>query len=145
MIYGPSLHKIPSEDAVNTSTGNIWNLISGKTAVLPDDRLPLFCDARDVSLAHFNALERKQSIGHRYILCGGAFTWTDAADFLRKERPELAAKLPKPNPDVTPIEHLAKLDTSAARNDLEIASFIDWKTTLLDTVDDLVNNHSKNW
>jgi nucleoside-diphosphate-sugar epimerase len=108
MIYGPSLQKIPSEDAINTSTGNIWNLISGKTAVLPEDRLPLFCDTRDVSRAHILALEKPESVGHRVPLCGGAFTWQQAADYLQQVRPEIADKL-------------------------------------LDTVDDLVNNHSKNW
>lgn len=145
MIYGPSLHKIPTEAAVNTSTGNIWNLISGKTATLPEDRLPLFCDSRDVSKAHLQALKRPESVGTRVLLCGGAFTWKEAADFLKEARPELADKLPKPNPEAAPIQHLAKMDTTVAKEKLGMDSFIDWKTTLLDTVDDLVNNHSKTW
>lgn len=145
MIYGPSLHKIPTEAAVNTSTGNIWNLISGKTPVLPEDRLPLFCDARDVSKAHLLAVEKPESIGHRFILCGGAFTWQQAADFIKEARPELADKLPKTNSDATPIERIAILDTTAAKEKLGMDNFIDWKTTLLDTIDDLINNHSKKW
>ena len=145
MIYGPSLQKIPTEAAVNTSTGNIWNLISGKTAVLPEDRLPLFCDARDVSKAHLLALESPESIGHRFILCGGSFTWQEAAQFLKEARPDLADKLPGPNPDATPKEQLAKLDTTAARRKLGMESFLDWKTTLIDTIDDLLNVHAKKW
>lgn len=130
---------------MNTSTGNIWNLISGKTEFLADDRLPLFCDARDVSKAHIVAIEKSESIGHRVPLCGGAFTWEEAASYLRQSYPELADKLPKSNPDAVPIQQLAKIDTRVAREVLGFDSFIDWKTTLKDTVDDLMNNHAKHW
>lgn len=77
MIYGPSLQSIESEDNINTSSAAIWAIVSGKTEQVPDNRLPLFCDSRDVSKAHLLALEREESVGHRVPLYGGAFTWEE--------------------------------------------------------------------
>lgn len=145
MIYGISRQSFGSEAGINTSSANIWNLISGKTEVLPDNRLPLFCDARDVSRAHFLALEKKEAKGHRVPLCGGAFTWEEAADFLKTARPHLADKIPKRNPDTTPIKELATIDTRVARDVLGMPKFIDWHTCLLDTVDDLLKKQANDW
>lgn len=145
MIYGISRQSFGSEDKINTSSGNIWNLISGKTQTLPEDRLPLFCDARDVSRAHFLALEKKEAKGHRVPLCGGAFTWEQAAEFLKTARPALADKLPKDNPDAVPIKELAEIDTRVARDVLGMPKFIDWHTCLLDTVDDLLQKQANGW
>lgn len=171
MIYGPALQSFGSEEGINTSSANIWSLISGKTKILPDNRLPLFCDSRDVSKAHLLALEKPEAKGHRFPIYGGAFTWEEvspshvssmfltiliheaeddyfdsqAADFIRKERPELADRLPQANPDAVPIEHMAKIDTSVARNVLGMNEFIDWKTCLLDTIDDLLAKQKNNW
>lgn len=80
MIYGPSLQGFGGDEKnINTSSANIWNLISGKTATLPDNRLPLFADSRDVSRAHFLALETSDAKGQRVPLCGGAFTWQEVS------------------------------------------------------------------
>jgi len=75
----------------------------------------------------------------------GLSTATQAADFLKTARPQVADKLPQRNPDAMPIEHMARIDTSNAKNILGMEKFFDWQTTLLDCVDDLLNVHAKNW
>ena len=68
-----------------------------------------------------------------------------AAEYIRLTRPELADKLPKPNTTDPPIETLAKIDTRVAREVLGMDSFIDWKTTLSDCIDDLLAKQENGW
>ena len=79
MIYGPALHSFGSEDGINTSSKAIWNIVSGKTPKPPEDRLPMFCDVRDVSRAHILAAQKPESAGRRVLLYGGNFTWQEVS------------------------------------------------------------------
>lgn len=145
MIYGPSLHSFESESSINTSSKAIWSIVSGKTESLPEDRLPLFCDVRDVSRAHILALTKHESIGQRVPLFGGSFVWADAVQYLQKERPELATRLPRMDPSAPAYGPMASIDTSVAREKLGMNSFIGWQKTLLDTVDDLLEQEKNGW
>lgn len=68
-----------------------------------------------------------------------------AAEYIRSTRPELADKLPEPNTTDAPIEKLAKIDTRVAKEVLGMDSFIDWKTTLSDCIDDLLAKQKNGW
>jgi len=139
MIYGPALQEsATSPETLNQSSAAIYQLFSGKLQVLPDDRLPLFCDVRDVAQAHVLALETSGADGMRVPLCGGAFLWKDAVEELLATHPELKDRLVPLKEAKSPQGPIALIDTTVAKQDLGLPEFIDWKKTLSDTVDSLL-------
>ncbi|ETS61320.1 hypothetical protein PaG_04530 [Moesziomyces aphidis] len=139
MIYGPTLQPRVTRKSLNLSSAIMYGLISGLDE-MPSDDLPLFCDVRDVALAHVRAVEKDGAMGERYLLCGGKFSWAQAAELLAEKRPELRALLPKgwqQAPSIDLDGSFASMDTSRAREKLGIA-FRGWQTTLLDSVDSLL-------
>ncbi|GAA6004356.1 hypothetical protein JCM10207_000683 [Rhodosporidiobolus poonsookiae] len=146
MIYGAPLQGIASKSDVNTSSAAIYALIHGDEGRdVPWNRLPLFAHVEDVALAHVKALEvedEEKVKGQRFLIYGGSFTWEDATSFLASARPALASRLP--SLPATPAEYkdagkpICKLDTSPAREVLGFGAFKDWQSTLLETVDALV-------
>jgi nucleoside-diphosphate-sugar epimerase len=143
MIFGPPEQSISSNDALNTSSKTIYQLISGETKTLPPDGLPLFADVRDVARAHILALQSDSVIGKRVLLSGGPFTMYNTIQLIAEKRPELKSRLPSlegAKPDPRPISNV---DTSIAK-DLGL-SFISYETCLLDTVDALLQKEGKEW
>ncbi|KAL8286583.1 hypothetical protein RQP46_004600 [Phenoliferia psychrophenolica] len=146
MIYGPPLQAMNTKADVNTSSNAIYALISGPAdREVPGDRLPLFCSVQDVALAHVKAIEASDEVaGQRFILCGGAFTWNQAVEYLQTARPALASRLPKLPKDTAPHATIATLDVTPAKELLGFKEFKGWKETLLETVDALVAKE-KEW
>jgi len=144
MIYGPALQdSATSAESLNTSASMIYQLFSGKLTAIPDDRLPLFADVRDVAKAHVLALTEPGAAGARVPLYGGAFTWAQAVDELRKTRPELRERLvPEGTGKPAPAE-IATLSTRVAAEKLGMKEFIGWKQSLNDTVDSLLDLEKK--
>ncbi|PWN47418.1 NAD(P)-binding protein [Violaceomyces palustris] len=138
MIYGATLQPGVKRSNLNTSSATVYRLIS-KVETMPEDRLPLFCHARDVADAHVSALKVKEARSRRFLLCGGKFTWSDAVKYIAQTRPELVERLPKGWEESRGADasQIASLDTSDAENLLGIR-FKDWKTTLDQTLDSLL-------
>lgn len=110
---------------------------------MPDDRLPLFCHARDVADAHTLALSHlPKSAGHRYLLQGGTFNWAMAVHHIAESHPQLKERLPKgweeSDSEAKPVTDYASLDTDKARELLGIKEFKSWRETLDECVDDLL-------
>ncbi|KAI5481793.1 NAD-dependent epimerase/dehydratase [Pseudohyphozyma bogoriensis] len=144
MIYGPPIQAMDKREDINTSSAAIYALIDGPAdRPVPDNRLPLFCAVTDVAKAHRLALEVPAAQG-RYILCGGAFTWEDAVEYIAQERPELASRLPKLPETKAPRKTIATLDTTPAKEVLGLKEFVKWKAILLETLDALVEKE-KQW
>ena len=95
----------------------------------------------DCAKAHVLALDKgplPAGQHKRLLVSCGLFTWPMAADLLRKERPELAVRLP--GVDVTPpLQTVAPMDTSLAEEVLGIDSWIPWERAVLDGVDEVVS------
>lgn len=137
-IYGPIIHEVKSEDAINTSSAEPWKLYKAG-GPKGDGKVPVesfwsFCDVRDVARIHVAALDNPKAHNTRYLACGGSVSWQEVADEVHDnpEYPrELKDHIPKgehgkqhrPNP-------LAKLDTSRAEKDLGI-QFRDWKESVI--------------
>lgn len=140
MIYGPTLQPAVKLSNLNTSSKTIYGLI-GSADQMPEDRLPLFCHARDVGDAHVAATEKSQGLGKRWLLCGGKFTWAHAVKFISEEYPQLQDRLPKGWKDATTnlrdVDSIASLDTKPAETELGI-HFKDWQTTLKESLDSLL-------
>ena len=84
MIYGPPSQKITSLDSINTSSGDIWEVVNGsyKDGV-PPTSFHGFVDIRDVALAHVRATEREEAKGQRYLLIGATFVRLSLSQFPR--------------------------------------------------------------
>lgn len=140
MIYGPTLQPAVKLSNLNTSSKTIYGLISSADH-MPEDRLPLFCHARDVGDAHVAASEKPKGMGQRWLLCGGKFTWAHAVEFIAEEYPELQDRLPKgwkeASGNLKDLNEIASLDTKPAETTLGI-NFKDWQTTLRESLDRLL-------
>lgn len=74
MIFGPPEQATTSSASLNTSSGQIYQLLSG---ILPPDGLPMFVDVRNVASAHVEALGTDSVIGKRILLSGGPVVMYD--------------------------------------------------------------------
>jgi len=99
---------------------------------------PFPVDVRDVAKAHILALKSTAKFsGHKRILVSGpVFNWKDAVLHLAKTRPELKGRL---NDVSEVLDHpAATFDNSRAREILGFGERIDWKKTVDDAVDSLL-------
>lgn len=140
MIYGPTLQPGVKLSNLNTSSKTIYGLVSSADQ-MPEDRLPLFCHARDVGDAHVAAAEKEGGMGRRYLLCGGKFTWAHAVKFIAEQYPDLESRLPKgwkeASGNLKDVNEIASLDTKPAEQVLGM-KFRDWQTTLKESLDSLL-------
>ncbi len=125
MVFGPLAHHVPSVAAVNTSNQRLVDVIQGRWAAeIPHPGVFLWVDVRDVALAHANAMERAGAGGKRFLTTAGYYTNRELVAAVRKNFPDLAAKLP--GDDVPgggfPPEGVYKYDNSRATTLLGI----DW-------------------
>lgn len=100
---------------------------------------PVTIDVRDVARAHVLALSAPPStqVGRKRLAIGGpTLTWKKSAEYLLATRPELKDRVR----DLSGDEDIkvATLDTNRAREVLGIAEYIDWKKTVDDTTDCLL-------
>jgi len=100
---------------------------------------------RDAARAHILALRSpptKEVGKKRLLIAGPNFTWKDAVEHLAVVRPELKPRLPYTSEAKT--TPLATLDTSRAKIVLGLDTYIDWKKTVEDTADSIVEVE-KSW
>lgn len=137
-IYGPIIHEVKSEDAINTSSAEPWKLYKAGgpngDGKVPAEALWSFCDVRDVAKVHVAALDNPKAHNTRYLACGGSISWQEVADEIHSN-PEYPQELKDHIPRGTPGQRhrpspLAKLDTSRAEKDLGI-QFLDWKESVI--------------
>lgn len=137
-IYGPIIHEVKSEDAINTSSAEPWKLYKAGgpkgDGKVPPTEFWSFCDVRDVAKIHVEALHSPKAGGTRYLACGGTVSWQEVADEIH-DNPEYPQELKDHIPrgqhgDTARPSPLAKLDTSKAQNDLGIR-FYDWKDCVI--------------
>ncbi|PWN41849.1 NAD(P)-binding protein [Ceraceosorus guamensis] len=152
MIYGATLQPGVNASNLNTSSKTVYGLISGAEA-MPENRLPLFCNAQDVAQAHvaYFAIPSPPKT-RRYLLSGPEpYTWELAVGQIAEDHPELKSRLPKgwESVAITDPSQLegkyATLDTSLAQKELGI-EFKNWSTTLKETLTSLLSlEESSDW
>ncbi|KAE9390400.1 hypothetical protein BT96DRAFT_1002307 [Gymnopus androsaceus JB14] len=88
------------------------------------------------TLAHVAALSAPPIPGRdkRFIISATTFKWKDVEDLIRRERPELANRLPKED-DVPPKQTDAPLDTRFTAEVLGLKEYIPWEDTALAGID----------
>ncbi|KAK0203468.1 hypothetical protein DFS33DRAFT_1430383 [Desarmillaria ectypa] len=134
MIFGPLA--LPTDlSALNTSSQDIYNLISGK---LEETTVPACTDVRDVATLHVKALRVDSVIGKRVLVNGAMFTFYEAVKILSKQRPELIPRLPSlDGAELEVTNKKAKIDVSIAETELGI-KWTSFEQCLLDTVDEFI-------
>ncbi|UJR38665.1 hypothetical protein I4U23_031331 [Adineta vaga] len=134
MIFGPSVRGFKSLDDIRTSNLSIWSLItSGHDAQIPDARVPMEVDVRDVAYTHIAALERIIDTNERYLIAAGAWNNQRIVDIVHE-----SAIIPKSIKDTTPYgtkgqqlsEHYT-IDSSKAQKELGV-TYIHFQKTIED-------------
>jgi len=140
-VYGPLLKSFPRPDT-RVGLGTIdyaYRLITGETGPNTWPNIPVgnVVHVADLAKAHVVAVAApplKDGRKKRLIAAAGVFTWQQAADLLRRERPEVSNRLP--NPDLTPIRQTsAPLDTSLTEEVLGINTWLSWEKAILGSID----------
>jgi len=132
-------------DPAPTSLGTnrlIYQLITGEGGrPLPPQFAPYAIDVRDAARAHIAALElpkgavQKQK---RFIISGGVVLLPETVEYISKTRPELKDRLPSiENPAPLPGP-LSTIDTSLAKEYLNMTDYIPMQDTVIATLDSLV-------
>ncbi|KAJ5384891.1 NAD-dependent epimerase/dehydratase [Penicillium concentricum] len=107
MVYGPNINATASLAKLNTSSSDIYRLISSQTKSsdeVPQNMFWSFVDVRDVSKAHLRAYEVPEAGGERFFVCTGNFTYQQFVDALRERIPEIQDRVPigKPGTGAVP-------------------------------------------
>lgn len=141
VICGPLVPNYPISDSSNIFDSIGTNAVPCKiytsgTEAYPDFTLGHLIDVRDVARAHVAAISAPPVPGRnkRFIISGATYNWSGVADLLRRERHELANRLPKEDV-IPPVMTDAPLDTSFAAEVLGMKEYVPWEETLLSAID----------
>lgn len=95
MIFGPVIHSLSSLDDVNTSNARIRDAMLGEWKTeIPDSRVFIWVDVRDIALSHVLALESEDMAGKRIFVTSGYYSNQEIVDVIRKNFPEYEDRLP---------------------------------------------------
>ncbi|TDL27081.1 NAD-P-binding protein [Rickenella mellea] len=146
MIFGPfapEFHTIKGDINSLTTMGVFYqNVLLSSGKKLParqTEAEPINVDVRDVARAHVLALHSPptREVGRKRLLIGGTnFSWKDAVEHLAEVRPELRARLPDTSEALK--TKIAKIDTSRLAEVLGMPNYMDWKKTVEDAADALI-------
>jgi nucleoside-diphosphate-sugar epimerase len=135
LVLGPVVHYLTSLDSLNTSNEMVRDLIAGKfRKELPETRVVIWTDVRDLALAHVRAIERPEAAGKRVFVTAGFYRNSDIVDIVKRRFPELKDKLPE-HYEPTPKEFPFAIDNSRSKEVLGLEY-----RSLEDSVVDLVKS-----
>ncbi|OCK79862.1 aldehyde reductase II [Lepidopterella palustris CBS 459.81] len=131
--YVVPLRKGSGAEGLSWSDGLIWGVAVGRE--LPRCDFPEWVDVRDVARAHVGALtlDRGEGRGRRVIVSGGGLWYSDIADIVRRNFPNLNPSTEKQDIPVFTV------DTSEARS-LGIDKWIPMEKTVVDTVQQVLES-----
>lgn len=118
----------------------IRDLLTGGSDAWPSSPISESVSITDCARAHVLALSKgplADGRRKRLLVANGRFTWPEAAQLLRTERPELSARLPRADLPPPP-QTLAVLDTSLAEEVLGIKTWIPWQQAILEAADSVI-------
>jgi len=150
-IFGPLPRALVVSDPTSLSTdGYLYQLLAQPVATYPAVSARHAVDIRDVATAavlSLSATKKHPGEQRRIILHDGSFnfTWTEVVRHLAHARPELKSRLVdggEPAAGRETAKPVATLDTSKAREVLGLSTFIDWKQSVTDAVDSILQRES---
>ena len=131
----------------------MYQLVARPTATYPVINPPYTVDVRDVAMAAVRALsapmrrpgELQQLRQRRINLFNGSFTWGEVVRHLAQVRPELKGRLVEdgsPCTDQGKPRSMASIDTTLAKEVLQIESFIGWHKMVEDAMDSILEREA---
>lgn len=138
-VFGPQAFDEDAKGTLNFSAGIIGLVLS----LGPNDPIPTYkggaIDVRDVAKAHILAFERSETYGKRLVLKEAFYTSQLVLDIIRKNYPQLAAKLPigETGSSSEVEKHSVKVDNTVTRELLRF-EFISLEKQITDTVDQIL-------
>ncbi|KAJ8481632.1 hypothetical protein ONZ51_g5881 [Trametes cubensis] len=140
-VYGRPIDGLSTGGGITSLGSNalIYQLIAGEPGrPLPFQLPPYYCNLPKLS-AGADVRDK------RFIVAGpGVLLWADAVKVVQEERPTLRGRLPSME-NASPLPGpLSKVDTTRARDILGMKDYVDWKDTLLETIDALIEAE-KSW
>ncbi|KAF5364917.1 hypothetical protein D9758_008160 [Tetrapyrgos nigripes] len=145
-VYGPLVPNYPLTSRGNIGTNDIvYQLLLSGPDAYPNIPYGHMVDVRDIARAHVAALSAPPIPGRnkRLIVAYGAFTWKALAELIRKERPQVADRLPREDAKIV-LQSDAPLDTTFAKEVLGMETYINWEETMLEAVDVLLEYEKRN-
>jgi nucleoside-diphosphate-sugar epimerase len=121
MTYGPLEHAIDSVSKLNTSSMDIYRLMSGYEKDVPQSTLFAFCDVRDVALAYLKAYEVPEAANQRFLVAGGRYSYQMVCDIIRRVIPEIRNKVPEGTPGSGIGMDVYNIDTSKSQKVLGLS------------------------
>ncbi|KAF8072315.1 hypothetical protein FPV67DRAFT_1779352 [Lyophyllum atratum] len=130
VFFGPHALGFPLlEVTALTSTANVYNFDKG---VVPPPHPPLFCHIHDVAHAHLASLNvpkaRSNVQDERFLIGGGFMFRQDTLKYLHDNRPELKARLPPLDAQITPFPGpVTTIDTTSGKEKLGLLEKERWR------------------
>lgn len=134
--YGPLEHPVTIK-SLNTSSGYVYNMMTGHFKEVPETGFYAFVDVRDVAECHVRAYESTAAANERFYCVSGSFKYEQVCEILRK-MPEIdAEKVTKGGPGRDLETEVYKSDNSKAVQMLGM-KFRDLETCIQDTARSLL-------
>ena len=142
MTFGPIAHPVDEPGQLNESNAKLWEVASGCDK-LPEARVPVWIDVRDLAKAHVECLVRPEVGMKRYTPASPEkFSYELVASILRKRYPLARNQVLAIDDAVTPESY--DLDWKAVAKDLGV-KFHSFEQCVLDLFDGLEAAGMKPW
>ncbi|PYH82077.1 putative NAD dependent epimerase/dehydratase [Aspergillus uvarum CBS 121591] len=147
MIYGPNINATADLTKLNTSSMDIYRLMSPQSKSsdpVPENMFWSFVDVRDVAEAHLRAYQVAESGGERFFICKGNFTYQQFVDVLRANIPEIKDRVPIGNPGTGEVPaDVYTVDTSKSQKILGL-KYRPLEETIIDAARSLLKLEAQN-
>ncbi|OGM41061.1 hypothetical protein ABOM_010245 [Aspergillus bombycis] len=146
MIYGPNINATTDLAKLNTSSMDIYRLISPQAKSsdpVPENLFWSFVDVRDVAQAHLSAYEVPAAGNERFFITKGNFTYQQFVDVLRANLPEIKDRIPVGNPGTGDVpSDVYTVDTSKSQKVLGL-EYRSLEETIVDAARSLLKLEAK--
>lgn len=142
MTFGPIAHPVTSPEQLNESNAKLWQVASG-SQTLPEARVPVWIDVRDLAKAHVECLLRPSAGMQRYTPASPEkFSYELVATILRKQYAGAQKQVIAIDDAVAPEGY--DLDWQTVSKDLGV-DFHSFRDSVVDLFDGLGTQGMRPW
>ncbi|KAJ6512289.1 NAD-P-binding protein [Mycena vulgaris] len=131
-VFGPTIHETPTPDSLNTSSRQLYTMLTKESPAEVRNSGSCWVDVRDLGRAHVLALLKPAAGGERIIVSAGPFVWQDWLD-AAPDSPKYQTGVPGAGRDAV---HQIRYDASKSARVLGMPHYRGMEETAKDTVAD---------
>ncbi|KZT56860.1 NAD(P)-binding protein [Calocera cornea HHB12733] len=131
IMFGPPHQAEVTTSSLNTGTGILWEVLSGQLKEIPETKMPIFVDVRDLAYLQVSALTNEKAKNQRYLAISNHWYMEQLVDIVKAEFPGQAARLP-PAVRTRAPDHF-DFDVIKTERDFDI-KWIPLRTSIFDTM-----------